>query len=194
MAQSPHIQLLKTEPPTTVTRTPRTPMAVRARQTMAALEVLKARGILEFTAGDVAREIDQRLPSASVLGVLYELQRYKAVALTTPTQSRYRRWTVVDWSRLEAFRTALAEDETLVLGTSALTKAALPAPPTTVLGDLLQRFLAAWRRPRLIDPRVAELEAALQHQQVRLTTLEQTMHQLLVDLGERPADEEVPHA
>lgn len=163
-------------------RQPRTPMATRARQVLVALEVIRAKDFSVFMAGDVASEIDQRLAPSNVLPVFYELQHYGALECVTPNQRRYRRWRVVDWARVTAFREALEAGQIEMHDTHGAGYTTTDAPTLPEPAPSRWARVLAW----LTTPRASH-DAKLEH---RVAELESLVATLIDALGGLPSDQQ----
>lgn len=134
----------------------RTPLANRVRQCLTAFEVLRTKGALEFTASQVAGEIDQRLPSSAVYDAFYSLQEKGVLSCVTPGMKSHRHWRVTNWDKARAYLYALDRGQEFITP-------AMPAHPAKRTG----LFVGLWhllfgrrdREARDVERRLSALEA-----------------------------------
>lgn len=121
-------------------RRSRTPLHVRVRQVLAAVEILDTRDVQEMLASDIVADIDQRLSTSQVAPAIDELVNHGVLELATPPEKqKYRKWRVVDWTKVKAFRRALE-------GGGELPKI-IPESSTVVSRQILKKRVASrWRR------------------------------------------------
>lgn len=147
------------------------PLSTRVRHVLTALDTLKAKGVFEYSVSQIAAEIDQRMSPSIIHSAVMQLVEHKVLECSTPSRRTYRRYSVADWSKVDAFRRALEDGAVEV-------KAAKPAESWTAASvkdmGLMRRIWARLfpdRSPITLDRRLSAVEAGLIKLDAKLTDL-----------------------